>query len=233
MPDAKRILVVEDEDMVADVVERYLRRDGYEVEVAHDGAAGLAAYRRGAPDLVVLDVMLPGIDGLEVCQRIREDGATPVILLTARDREADKINGLGLGADDYVTKPFSPRELVARVEAVLRRTAAPVRTADSAGGHPLRFGDLEVDAVKRTVLLRGEPVALTAREFDLLAYLAEHPGRVFSREQLMDAIWDEDFEGDAGTVTVHVRRLRTKIEQDPSRPVYLRTVWGVGYKFEG
>jgi len=233
MPDAKRILVVEDEDMVADVVERYLRRDGYEVEVAHDGAAGLAAYRRGAPDLVVLDVMLPGIDGLEVCQRIREDGATPVILLTARDREADKINGLGLGADDYVTKPFSPRELVARVEAVLRRTAAPVRTADSAGGRPLRFGDLEVDPVKRTVLLRGEPVALTAREFDLLAYLAEHPGRVFSREQLMDAIWDEDFEGDAGTVTVHVRRLRTKIEQDPSRPVYLRTVWGVGYKFEG
>ncbi len=233
MPDAKRILVVEDEDMVADVVERYLRRDGYEVEVAHDGTTGLAAYRRGAPDLVVLDIMLPGIDGLEVCQRIREDGATPVILLTARDREADKINGLGLGADDYVTKPFSPRELVARVEAVLRRTAAPVRTTDSTGSRPLRFGDLEVDPVKRTVLLRGEPVALTAREFDLLAYLAEHPGRVFSREQLMDAIWDEDFEGDAGTVTVHVRRLRTKIEQDPSRPVYLRTVWGVGYKFEG
>ncbi len=235
MPDAKRILVVEDEDMVADVVERYLRRDGYEVEVAHDGNAGLAAYRRGAPDLVVLDVMLPGIDGLEVCQRIREDGATPVILLTARGREADKINGLGLGADDYVTKPFSPRELVARVKAVLRRTAAPVRVTDSSGRSPLRFGDLEVDAVKRTVLLRGEPVALTAREFDLLAYLAEHPGRVFSREQLMDAIWDEDFEGDAGTgtVTVHVRRLRTKIEQDPSRPVYLRTVWGVGYKFEG
>ncbi|MGE0228819.1 MAG: response regulator transcription factor [Dehalococcoidia bacterium] len=233
MPDARRILVVEDEDMVAEVVERYLRRDGYEVEVAHDGNAGLAAYRRLAPDLVVLDVMLPGIDGLEVCQRIREDGATPVILLTARDGEADKINGLGLGADDYVTKPFSPRELVARVEAVLRRAAAPARVNGSGARGSLRFGDLEVDPVKRTVLLRGEPVALTAREFDLLAYLAEHPGRVFSREQLMDAIWDEDFEGDAGTVTVHVRRLRTKIEQDPSRPVFLRTVWGVGYKFEG
>ncbi|MEZ4552820.1 MAG: response regulator transcription factor [Dehalococcoidia bacterium] len=233
MPDARRILVVEDEDMVADVVERYLRRDGYEVEVAHDGNAGLAAYRRAAPDLVVLDVMLPGIDGLEVCQRIREDGATPVILLTARDGEADKINGLGLGADDYVTKPFSPRELVARVEAVLRRAAAPVRTGGAGARGNLRFGDLEVDPVKRTVLLRGEPVALTAREFDLLAYLAEHPGRVFSREQLMDAIWDEDFEGDAGTVTVHVRRLRTKIEHDPSRPAFLRTVWGVGYKFEG
>ncbi|MGE0134962.1 MAG: response regulator transcription factor [Dehalococcoidia bacterium] len=233
MPDARRILVVEDEDMVADVVERYLRRDGYEVEVAHDGNAGLAAYRRAAPDLVVLDVMLPGIDGLEVCQRIREDGATPVILLTARDGEADKINGLGLGADDYVTKPFSPRELVARVEAVLRRAAAPVRTSGAGARGSLRFGDLEVDPVKRTVLLRGEPVALTAREFDLLAYLAEHPGRVFSREQLMDAIWDEDFEGDAGTVTVHVRRLRTKIEHDPSRPAFLRTVWGVGYKFEG
>jgi len=233
MPDARRILVVEDEDMVADVVARYLRRDGYEVEVAHDGDAGLAAYRRDAPDLVVLDVMLPGIDGLEVCRRIREDGVTPVILLTARDREADKINGLGLGADDYVTKPFSPRELVARVEAVLRRAAQPVRPSGPDGGRPRRFGDLEVDSVKRTVLLRGDPVALTAREFDLIAYLAEHPGRVFSREQLMDAIWDEDFEGDAGTVTVHVRRLRTKIERDPSRPAYLRTVWGVGYKFEG
>lgn len=234
MADVKRILVVEDEAMVADVVERYLRRAGYEVEVAHDGNAGLAAYYRTLPDLVVLDVMLPGIDGLEVCQRIRESGSTPVILLTARDREADKINGLGLGADDYVTKPFSPRELVARVEAVLRRAAAPARAAaDPSARGALRFGDLEVDSVKRSVLLRGEPVALTAREFDLLVYLAEHPGRVFSREQLMDAIWDQDFEGDAGTVTVHVRRLRTKIEQDPSRPAYLRTVWGVGYKFEG
>ena len=230
---ARRVLVVEDEAMVAEVVERYLKRDGYDVDVAHDGQAGLDAFHRLAPDLVVLDVMLPGIDGLEVCRQIRAEGATPVILLTARDREADKINGLGLGADDYVTKPFSPRELVARVEAVLRRAASSANGATTSARGELHFSELKIDPVKRTVLLRDEPVALTAREFDLLLYFAEHPGRVFTREQLMDAIWDQDFEGDAGTVTVHVRRLRTKIEQDPSRPAYLRTVWGVGYKFEG
>ncbi len=230
---ARRVLVVEDETMVAEVVERYLRRDGYDVDVAYDGHAALDAFQRLAPDLVVLDVMLPGIDGLEVCRRIREQGSTPVILLTARDREADKINGLALGADDYVTKPFSPRELVARVEAVLRRAGA----TDSGAGAPprgeLRFGELAIDPITRGVHLRGASVGLTAREFDLLLYFAQHPGRVFTREQLMDAIWDRDFEGDAGTVTVHVRRLRTKIEQDASRPAYLRTVWGVGYKFEG
>jgi DNA-binding response OmpR family regulator len=217
--------------MVAEVVERYLRRDGYDVDVAYDGNAALDAFQRLAPDLVVLDIMLPGIDGLEVCRRIREQASTPVILLTARDREADKVNGLGLGADDYVTKPFSPRELVARVEAVLRRANGPATA--STVRNELRFGELTLDPVSRAVHLRGDPVALTAREFDLLLYLAQHPGRVFTREQLMDAIWDQDFEGDAGTVTVHVRRLRTKIEQDASRPAYLRTVWGVGYKFEG
>jgi DNA-binding response OmpR family regulator len=230
---ARRVLVVEDEAMVAEVVERYLKRDGYEVDVAYDGPAALDAFRRIAPDLVVLDVMLPGIDGLEVCRRIREEASTPVILLTARDREADKINGLGLGADDYVTKPFSPRELVARVEAVLRRTAAAANGSSTTSRGELRFGELVIDPVKRAVHLREQPVALTAREFDLLLYFAEHPGRVFTREQLMDAIWSQDFDGDAGTVTVHVRRLRTKIEQDPSRPAFLRTVWGVGYKFEG
>jgi len=230
---AHRVLVVLDEAMVAEVVERYLRRDGYEVDIAYDGNAGLAAFERLTPDLVVLDVMLPGIDGLEVCRRIREQGPTPVILLTARDREADKINGLGLGADDYVTKPFSPRELVARVEAVLRRAGTAGNGAASAARGELRFGDLVIDPVRRTVQLRDKTVGLTAREFDLLLYLAEHAGRVFTREQLMDAIWDQDFEGDSGTVTVHVRRLRTKIEQDASRPAFLRTVWGVGYKFEG
>ena len=230
---ARRVLVVEDETIVAEVVERYLKRDGYEVDVAYDGYAAMEAFHRIAPDLVVLDVMLPGIDGLEVCRRIREEASTPVILLTARDREADKINGLGLGADDYVTKPFSPRELVARVEAVLRRAATSANGATAAGRGELRFSELTIDPVKRSVLLRDKPIALTAREFDLLLYFAEHPGRVFTREQLMDAIWDQDFDGDAGTVTVHVRRLRTKIEHDPSRPAYLRTVWGVGYKFEG
>lgn len=230
---ARRILVVEDEAMVAEVVERYLRREGYDVDVAHDGYAALEAFQRLAPDLVILDVMLPGIDGLEVCRRIRERASTPVILLTARDGEADKVNGLGLGADDYVTKPFSPREVVARVEAVLRRTAAAGAVPGAPERGELRFGELAIDRVRRTVHLRREPVALTAREFDLLLYVAEHPGRVFTREQLMDAIWDQDFDGDAGTVTVHVRRLRTKIERDASRPVYLKTVWGVGYKFEG
>jgi DNA-binding response OmpR family regulator len=230
---ARRVLVVEDEAMVAEVVERYLRRDGYEVDVAYDGNAAIDAYQRLAPDLVVLDVMLPGIDGLEVCRRIRETASTPVILLTARDREADKVNGLALGADDYVTKPFSPRELVARVEAVLRRAGGAANGASAGTRGELRFGELVIDPVRRSVYLGSEPVGLTAREFDLLLYFAEHPGRVFTREQLMDAIWDQDFEGDAGTVTVHVRRLRTKIEQDASRPAYLRTVWGVGYKFEG
>jgi DNA-binding response OmpR family regulator len=230
---ARRVLVVEDEAMVAEVVERYLRRDGYEVDVAYDGNAAIDAYQRLAPDLVVLDVMLPGIDGLEVCRRIRETASTPVILLTARDREADKVNGLALGADDYVTKPFSPRELVARVEAVLRRAGGAANGASAGTRGELRFGELVIDPVRRSVHLGSEPVGLTAREFDLLLYFAEHPGRVFTREQLMDAIWDQDFEGDAGTVTVHVRRLRTKIEQDASRPAYLRTVWGVGYKFEG
>jgi len=226
----QRVLVVEDEPMVAEVVERYLRRDGFEVSVASDGIAGFAAFEQWQPDLVVLDIMLPGADGLEVCRRIREQGLTPVILLTARGRKADKINGLALGADDYVTKPFSPRELTARVHAVLRRaSASSVPQATAA----LRIGGLTIDPVGRTLEVNGTPAALTAREFDLLLHLARHAGQVFTRDQLVDAIWTHDFDGDAGTVTVHVRRLRTKIEDDPARPVYLKTVWGVGYRFDG
>ena len=223
------ILVVEDEPTVAEVVERYLRRDGYVVRIAADGNAALAAFEAVAPDLVVLDIMLPGVDGLEVCRRIRARNQTPVILLTARTEEVDKLVGLELGADDYMTKPFSPRELAARVKAVLRR-------AGSANKEPrddlMDFGDLRISHKTRQVESARGQLALTAREFDLLAYLASHPGQVFSREQLMDAVWDFDFAGDPTTVTVHMRRIRSKMEADPSRPRHLKTVWGVGYKFE-
>jgi DNA-binding response OmpR family regulator len=223
-----RVLVVEDEPMVAEVVERYLRRDGYEVDVTHDGAAALAQFERRRPDLVVLDLMLPGVDGMEVCRRLRTQAETPVIMLTARAEEVDKLLGLGLGADDYVTKPFSPRELVARVRAVLRRAAS---TASQARGS-LRFGDLRIDVPSRLVEGPQGPASLTAKEFDLLVHLARHPHQVFSREQLMNAVWDYEFAGDTATVTVHMRRLRAKVEADASRPRHLKTVWGVGYKFE-
>ena len=224
----ERILVVEDEPMVAEVVERYLRRDGHVVRVVHDGEAALDAFERFQPDLIVLDVMLPGVDGLEVCRRVRARAETPIIMLTARGEEIDKLLGLELGADDYLTKPFSPRELAARVKAVLRRSG---RRAE-AEGEVLRFGDLRINALARTVEDRRGPVRLTAREFDLLYHLARHPGRVFTRDELMNTVWDYEFPGDAGTVTVHIRRLREKLEADPSRPRHLKTVWGVGYKFE-
>ncbi len=222
-----KVLVVEDEPMVAEVVERYLRRDGYDVEIVHDGKAALEEFQTFAPDLVVLDLMLPKIDGREVCRRIRERAETPVIMLTARGEEIDKLVGLELGADDYMTKPFSPRELVARVKAVLRRAGKQDHDNDV-----LRFDDLEMSGTARTVENKNGPVQLTAREFDLLYFLASNPGHVFSRPQLMDAVWDYEFVGDASTVTVHMRRLRSKVELDPSRPRHLKTVWGVGYKFE-
>jgi DNA-binding response OmpR family regulator len=223
-----RVLVVEDEPMVAEVVERYLRRDGYAVLVAHDGRAALDDYERFQPDLIVLDLMLPGVDGMEVCRQVRAQGQTPVIMLTARGEEIDKLVGLELGADDYVTKPFSPRELAARVKAVLRRSGRSAQV----DGEALRFGDLRINGRTRSVQDRRGPVNLTAREFDLLFHLAKHPGQVFTRDQLMDAVWDYEFAGDASTVTVHMRRVRAKVEADPSRPKHLKTVWGVGYKFE-
>jgi two-component system response regulator ResD len=223
-----RILVVEDEPMVAEVVERYLRRDGYTVDIAHDGVTALSAFEEFQPDLVVLDVMLPGVDGLEVCKRVRARSETPIIMLTARSEEIDKLIGLEIGADDYVTKPFSPRELAARVKTVLRRAGR--RTGTS--GDSIRFGDLTINGLTREVKDARGPIALTAREFDLLHYLASHPGQVFTRDQLLDAVWDFEFPGDDTTVTVHMRRLRAKVEPDPSRPRHLKTVWGVGYKFE-
>ena len=224
----ERILVVEDEPMVAEVVGRYLRRDGHDVQCVADGAMALDAFTRFQPDLVVLDVMLPNLDGMEVCRQIRAMSQVPVIMLTARGEEIDKLLGLGLGADDYMTKPFSPRELAARVKTVLRRSSA---RADI-DGEALRFEDLRINGRTRVVEDHRGAIKLTAREFDLLIHLAKHPNQVFSRDQLMNSVWDYEFAGDASTVTVHMRRLRAKVEADPSRPRHLKTIWGVGYKFE-
>jgi DNA-binding response OmpR family regulator len=220
------VLVVDDEPIVRDVVVRYLRRDGYTTLEAGDGETARALLEDGAAELVVLDVMLPGMDGLHLCQWIRERSDVPVIMLTARGEEADRIVGLELGADDYVTKPFSPRELAARVRTVLRRASnrvEPQRRVD--------LGRLTIDAGTRDVMVDGQHVRLTAKEFDMLWFLASHPRHVFSRDQLMDRVWGYEPAFDTGTVTVHIRRLREKIEVDPSAPVHLQTVWGVGYRF--
>ena len=226
---AARVLVVEDEPTVSEVVERYLRREGYEVAVAADGSEGLRLAREWAPELVVLDLKLPRMDGLEVCRQLRRDSQVPIIMLTARSEETDRVVGLELGADDYMVKPFSPRELVARVKSVLRRVSfGPVQ----APGGTLRFDNLTINPGTRGVTAGGKDVRLTAKEFDLLMFFASHPGQVFARDQLMDQVWDYTFAADSSTVTVHIRRLREKVEADPMRPRYIKTVWGVGYKFE-
>jgi DNA-binding response OmpR family regulator len=220
------VLVVDDEPMIRDVVVQYLRREGYATLEAGDGDVARELLEREWPSLVVLDLMLPGTDGLALCRWIRDRSQLPVIMLTARGDEADRIVGLELGADDYVTKPFSPRELVARVRTVLRRSSRAVEEADER----VRFGDIEIDSAAREVSKSGRPLKLTAREFDLLVFLARHPRRVFSRDQLMSRVWGYEPAFDSGTITVHVRRLREKIEDDPGRPHYLETVWGVGYR---
>jgi DNA-binding response OmpR family regulator len=222
-----RVLVVDDEPMVREVLARYLEKEGFAVEEAEDGEQALSRFEAAPPDLVLLDLMLPRVDGLEVFRRIRERAPTAVIMLTAKGEETDRVVGLELGADDYVTKPFSPREVVARVRAVLRRT-------DGAGlaAEILTFGDLELDGPRREARLRGEIVRLTRKEFDLLYLLASHPERAFTRGELLDEVWDFAWDGDSATVTVHVRRLREKIEDDPSNPQHLVTVWGVGYRFD-
>ena len=220
------VLVVDDEPIVREVVVSYLRREGFRTLEAGDGNTARELLESDEPGLVVLDVMLPGADGLELCRWIRSRSDVPVIMLTARGEEADRIVGLELGADDYVTKPFSPRELAARVRTVLRRSGPSVAKADR-----LSFEALEIDARTREVTKDGEPLRLTAKEFDLLWFLANHPRQVFSRDQLMDRVWGYEAALDTGTVTVHMRRLREKIEDEPSRPRYLETVWGVGYRF--
>jgi two-component system, OmpR family, phosphate regulon response regulator PhoB len=220
------VLVVDDEPTVRDVVVRYLRREGYETLEAGDGLDAQELLRSHEPSLVVLDLMLPGMDGLQLCQWIRARSELPVIMLTARAEEADRIVGLELGADDYLTKPFSPRELAARVRTVLRRSRNT-----SGPSERIVHGDLDLDAASREVTKAGLLLRLTAKEFDLLWFFASHPRRVFSRDQLMDRVWGYEPAFDTGTVTVHVRRLREKIEDDPSRPRHLETVWGVGYRF--
>ena len=220
------ILVVDDEPIVREVVVKYLRREGYRTLEAGDGELAKTLVESERPDLVVLDLMLPGADGLSVCRWIRARGSLPIIMLTARGEEADRIVGLEVGADDYVTKPFSPRELAARVRTVLRRSSPlPERT------ETLAFEELEIDAAAREVRRGGETLRLTAKEFDLLWFLASHPRRVFSRDQLMHRVWGYSSALDTGTVTVHIRRLREKIEADASAPRRLETVWGVGYRF--
>jgi DNA-binding response OmpR family regulator len=227
-----RVLVVDDDATLAEVVERYLERDGFEVETVGNGRLALERALEDPPDLVVLDLMLPGMDGLDVCRRLRALAPVPVIMLTARGDESDRVVGLEIGADDYVSKPFSPKELVARVRAVLRRSKGPL-AAPAPGPTPVfNDRDLRVDVAARETRLGGAVVALTAREFELLVFLLRHPRQAFRREDLLQHVWGTRY-GDTSTVTVHVRRLREKIEPDPSAPVRIATVWGVGYRWEG
>ncbi|MFN0096055.1 MAG: response regulator [Dehalococcoidia bacterium] len=227
--DTPRILVVDDEPVVVEVVERYLQREGYAVVTALDGRQAMEQFDETRPHLVVLDLMLPRLSGMEVCQRIRTGHRTPIIMLTARGDEMDRIAGFELGADDYLSKPFSPRELVARVKAVLRRS---YEGGDLSTGDRLSSGGITLDPKARRVEVRGSVAELTTREFDLLHFLMRRPGEVFTREQLLEHVWNFEWFGDASTVTVHVRRLRTKVEADPDNPKHICTVWGAGYKWE-
>ncbi|HVD40654.1 MAG TPA: response regulator transcription factor [Solirubrobacterales bacterium] len=226
------VLVVDDEPTIVEVVGSYLERAGFGVERAMDGPEALRLAELHRPDLVVLDVMLPGLDGIEVLRRLHERPGkrVAVILLTARGEESDRLVGLRHGADDYVVKPFSPAELVARVEAVLRRVAPP--RAEEEAEPPIERGALRVEPASRRAFLDGAELDLTMREFDLLAYLAARPGRVFTRDQLMEAVWEYPFFTDTSTVTVHIRRLRGKLGDDPAAPRFVETIWGVGYRFK-
>jgi DNA-binding response OmpR family regulator len=226
----KTVLIVEDEPSIAEVVSLYLQRAEFRTLLAADGPTAMQQLEKHFPDLVILDIMLPGMDGLSLTRWIRERSNVPIIMLTARREEADRIAGLELGADDYVVKPFSPPEIVSRCRAVLRRTT---RTEESPEWQrPLSFADLTIDPLTRTVTVSGDPVVLTAKEFDMLHFLTRHPRQVFTRDQLLQNVWGLTDYIDPGTVTVHVRRLREKIETDPSKPARILTVWGVGYKFE-
>ncbi len=222
------VLVVDDEATVREVVRRYLERDGYSVVEAGDGRHALQVFRESQPDLVILDLMLPGLDGLDVADEMRVERKVPIIMLTAKGAQHDRILGLEWGADDYVVKPFSPRELVLRVGAVLRRSSEALAASDE----PVVFPGMILDPGTRLLMLGEQEIDLTAKEFDLLSFLMRHPRQVFSRDQLLDKVWGFEFYGDPSTVTVHIRRLREKVEPDPSHPTYLLTVWGVGYKFQ-
>jgi two-component system response regulator VicR len=230
------ILVVDDENNITDVCTRYLEREGYRVLAAASGEEALKLWREHAPDLIVLDLMMPGRNGWQVCEEIRNEQDVPIIMLTARGEEMDRLMGLTMGADDYLTKPFSPRELVLRVKGILRRQQRGVQSrmeeVESAS-HIMKFPGLQLNTLHRSVLAQGREIDLTVKEFELLQLFASHPEQVFSRNQLLSKIWDIDYYGDTTTVTVHIRRLREKIEPNPSEPKYIKTVWGIGYKFEG
>ncbi|MFZ6028502.1 MAG: response regulator transcription factor [Chloroflexota bacterium] len=226
------ILVVEDEPSLAEIVCLYLKRAGYEVTALDDGRAAVDWMARQMPGLVILDIMLPGMDGFAITRWIRDRGDVPIIMLTSRREESDRIAGLEMGADDYVLKPFSPQELVSRVRAVLRRTHAAVLSAGGEKALDFGAGALRIEPQTRLVKVNGQEVSLTAKEFDMLYHLASHPRQVFSRDHLLEAIWGVSEYIDPGTVTVHIRRLREKIEADPAKPAHLQTVWGVGYRFE-
>jgi DNA-binding response OmpR family regulator len=224
-----RILVVDDDHKIVDLVRLYLERDGYQVFVACDGLKALELARQKRPDLIVLDLLLPEVDGLDVCRILQNESATPIIMLTAKTTEQDRLVGLELGADDYVTKPFSPRELVARVRAVLRRAGKQA----SQGPSEMRFADLVIDRRSHEVRIQGQVIDLTPTEFRLLEVMAEEPGRAFSRLEILDRVFGYDFEGFERTIDVHVKNLRKKVERDPRQPIYIKTVYGVGYRFEG
>ncbi|WP_067624294.1 response regulator transcription factor [Alicyclobacillus acidiphilus] len=227
----KRILVIEDDENIRDVCRRYMEREGYEVLMAADGREGSEMFQAHETDLVVVDVMLPGKDGYQICQDIRQQADTPIIILTARGDERDRLMGLTLGADDYLTKPFSPRELILRIHNILRRVSV-FKSADSHEQGVLDFGRVAVDLSMRRVMVAGHPVELTAKEFEVLCVMARRPGQVFSKGQLLDLVWGYDKDVNTSAVTVLIRRLREKIEKNPSQPTFIRTVWGIGYRFE-
>ena len=228
----RKILVIEDDRDIARLLELHLHDLGYDVQVAHDGLSGLKQALSKAYDLIILDLMLPGIEGLEICRSLRtKPNYTPILMLTAKSTELDRVLGLEVGADDYLTKPFSIRELLARVKALFRRMEALGAQPASGTQNTIQAGDLVIDAEKRTVTLRGQSVDLTAKEFDLLLQFAQHPGRAYTRSQLLDLVWGYAHAGYEHTVNSHINRLRAKIERDPSHPRYVLTVWGIGYKF--
>jgi DNA-binding response OmpR family regulator len=231
-PTEKHILLVEDDDDIADLLELHLSDEGHRVEVVDDGDAGLERALSGEHDLIILDIMLPGTDGFDICRRLRQDKCpTPILMVTAKTEEVDKVLGLELGADDYITKPFSIREVLARVKALFRRVEVDQETQSDAAEAPIELGALVVEPEKRKVEVGGETVDLTSKEFELLLLFAQNPGRAFSRDELLDEVWGYQYSGYSHTVNTHINRLRNKIEPDPSEPRYVKTVWGVGYRF--
>lgn len=228
----KKILIVDDEKEICELIRDYLVKEGFEVILANDGEQGLEYYRKYKPLLIILDVMLPKIDGMEICRIVRSESLIPIIMLSAKKSDVDKILGLGFGADDYISKPFSPRELVARVKAHLRRYKM-LSSKSNDNDHLLRYNELEIDKKGYNVYVAGKKVDLAAKEFEVLLHLALHPHQVFTRDQIFEKIWGYNEFADISTITVHIRKIREKIESNPSSPRYIKTVWGVGYKFDG